>query len=169
VNKTINPEHNNTDLKNVIRHPPENRTTTKPLLLSLRLVLGFYLAALTVLLRIVLAFCIVLRVVLSAELTRFATTVSVILISMLSAALGARFTTFGAFLAATLALVLARGALSATLLALGTTRFGFLLLIGLRCAGLTLAHCDRKDSQEEGEQHNENSALTGFHFCSPIE
>lgn len=134
--------------------------------LSLVLVLRFHLdlAALAMILRIVLAFCIVLRVVLSTELTRFTATVGVILISMLGATFGALFTTLGAFLAAALRLVVFARAFGATLLALGTTRFGFLLLIGLRCAGLTLAHCDRKGGQEEGEQHNEYSALSGFHF-----
>jgi hypothetical protein len=146
--------------------PPENRTTTNLLLLGLRLVLvlRFHLAALAVLLRIVLAaFCIVRGVVLSTELTRFTTTVSVILISMLGATLGTLSTTLGAFLTATVCIFVFARAFGATLLALGTTRFGF-LLIGLRCAGLTLAHCDRKGSQEEGEQHNEYSALSGFHF-----
>lgn len=147
--------------------PPEKMDNTNPLRLSLRLVLvlNFYLAALAVLLRIVLAFCVVLRVVLSAELTRFTTAVSMILISsMLGAALSALFTTLGAFLAATLRFLVFARAFGATLLALGTTRFGFLLLICLRCAGLSLAHCDRKSSQKEGEQHNEYSALSGFHF-----
>jgi hypothetical protein len=115
-----------------------------------------------VLLRIVPGFSIV---VLRVELARLTTTGRMVLVSMLSAAFGALFTTLGAFLAAALALVFAR-AFSATLLALGTTRFGLLfLLIGLRSSGLTLArHRNRERSQQEREQHNEYSALSGFHF-----
>jgi hypothetical protein len=91
-----------------------------------------------------------------------------ILVSVLGAALGALFTTLGAFFTAAIGFLVLTRTFGATLLALGTTRFGLLLLIGLRCAGLTLAHCDCKGSQEEGEQHNEHSALSGFHFVSPI-
>jgi hypothetical protein len=87
---------------------------------------------------------------------------------MVGAALSAGLTTFGAFLAAALSLIVFTRAFGAALLALGTTRFSLLFLVGLRCAGLTLAHCDRKGSQEEREQHNEHSALSGFHFVSPI-
>jgi hypothetical protein len=132
------------------------------LLLRIRLILGFHLATLAVLLRIVLGFCVVLRV----ELTRFTATAGMVLISMLSAALGAFFTTLSAFLAAAISLVLAR-AFSATLLALGATRFGLLLLIGLRRARLPLAHCNHEGGQQQCEQHNDYSALSGFHTCSP--
>jgi hypothetical protein len=106
---------------------------------------------------------------LRVELARFTATIGMILISMLSAALGAWFTTFGAFLAAAISLLMfARRALGATLLALGATRFGLLLLIGLRRGLLTLAaDRNRESSQQEGEQHNEYRALSGFHFSSP--
>jgi hypothetical protein len=33
----------------------------------------------------------------------------------------------------------------------------------------TLAHRDCERRQQEGEQHNEYSALSGFHFYSPIQ
>jgi hypothetical protein len=105
------------------------------------------------------------RIMLRIELARFTATSGMILVSMLLAALGAFLTTLSAFLAATLTFVLAR-AFGATLLAFGATRLGLLLLICLCCA---LCHGDRECGQEEREQHNENSALSGFHFCSPIQ
>src|SRR5687768_10266382 len=83
---------------------------------------------------------------------------------MVLAALGAFFTAFSAFFAATLRFVLAR-AFRTTVRAFGATRFRFLLLIGLRRA---LGHRDGEGSQQEGEQHNEYSALSGFHLISPI-
>jgi hypothetical protein len=115
-----------------------------------------------VLLRIVLH----VRVVLPAEFARLAATTGVILLTVLLAALGAFFTAFGAFFAAALAFMLARHTFSAALRAFGATRFGFLLLIGLR---RSLAHRNCKSSQHEHEQHYEYSALLGFHVCSPME
>jgi hypothetical protein len=105
-----------------------------------------------------------LRVVLVLHLARLTTTVSMILIRIGLAALGAFFATLSALLAATVfRFVLARS-FRATVRAFGATRFGLLLLIGLRRA---LRHRHREDGQQEGEQHNEYSALSGFHFCSP--
>ena len=116
------------------------------------------------LLRIVLA----RRIMLGVHVARLATTaVSVILVRMLLAALGAFLTAFSAFFAAALVRVIA-GTFGATLRALRTTRFGF-LLIGLRSALRTLRHRDREGSQQEREQHDEYSALSGFHFVSPIQ
>jgi membrane protein implicated in regulation of membrane protease activity len=109
------------------------------------------------LLRIVLGFGVAFRVV---EFARFTTAAGVFLICIVLAALGAFLTTLSAFFAAALSLFFAR-AFSATVRAFGTTRFGFLLLIGLRRA---LRHRDREGSQQEGEQHNDYRALSGFHF-----
>jgi hypothetical protein len=86
---------------------------------------------------------------------------------MLRAALGAFFTAFSAFLAAALGCFLAR-AFSATLCAFGTTRFR-LLLIGLGRALRTLGHRHCESGQQEGEQHDDYSALSGFHCSSPID
>jgi hypothetical protein len=110
--------------------------------------------------RIVLALSIMLGI--GAHLAGITTAVGVILVRMLLAALSAILAAFSAFFAAALVLVLAR-TFRATLRAFGTTRFGF-LLIGLRSALRTLGHRDRESSQQEGEQHNEYSALSGFHF-----
>src|SRR5688572_3914387 len=94
------------------------------------------------------------------QLTRFTTAAFVLL-----AAFSAFLTTLGAFLAAALRFVLAR-AFSTTVRAFGATRVGLLLLVGLRRA-LGNANCER--GEQQGEQRNENSALSGFHFCSPMQ
>src|SRR5687768_11962121 len=88
-----------------------------------------------------------------------------ILVRVGFAAFGAFLAAFSALFAAALAFVLTL-AFGATLRTLGATRFGFLLLIGL---SRSLGHRDREGSQQEGEQHDEYSALSGFHFCSPIQ
>jgi hypothetical protein len=111
------------------------------------------------LLRIVLGFGVVIHL----HLARVATAGSVVFVRMVCAALGAFLAAFGAFFAAAIGFVLAR-TFSATLRAFGTTRFGFLVLIGLRRA---LGHRDCESGQQEGEQHNEYSALSGFHVYSP--
>src|SRR6185503_16970734 len=92
--------------------------------------------------------------------------------SLFLATLGAVFTAFSAFFAAALGfgVVMLTRIFRAALLAFGATRFGFLLLlIGLRRDRSSLRHRHRECSKDEGEQHNEYCALSGFHFCSPIE
>ena len=157
-------------VKELHSQPPGNADNTiqeRQDLFSFRLclrILVLDLAALTMLLRIVLGF----GVVICLHLARVTTAVSVVLVRMVlvrmvRAALGAFLAAFGALFAAAIGFVLTR-TLSATLRAFGATRFGFLVLIGLRRA---LGHRDCESGQQEGQQHNEYSALSGFHFLSP--
>ena len=52
-----------------------------------------------------------------------------------------------------------------------TGGFSLLLLAGLRClrCRLLCSHHSRKCKQQQPEQHDQNSALLRFHFCSPLE